>query len=97
MNTNSTDNSKRNMPQIIMSEMAWERHNERMARSDLRKTIIIIILIVALLICNLAWLGAWMSYDYESYDMDSGENGYINFIGGDGDITDGKGANTPKD
>lgn len=29
--------------------------------------------------------------------MDSGENGYINFIGGDGDITDGKGANTPKD
>ena len=45
------------------------------------------------------WRGSelGMSYDYESDDMDSGENGYINFIGGDGDITDGKGANTPKD
>ncbi|MGN0107281.1 MAG: hypothetical protein ACI4A5_06260 [Hominilimicola sp.] len=97
MKINDSENTKYSMPQITMSEMAWERHNERMARSDLRKTIIIIVLILALLICNLAWLGAWMSYDYESYDMDSGENGYINFIGGDGDITDGKGEITPKD
>lgn len=56
-----------------------------------RLFICIIVLIVMLFASNLAWLYAWMQYDYETVEVEQSSNsdGDCNFIGGEGDISYG--------
>lgn len=51
---------------------------------------IIIILIIALIGCNMAWLAVWNSYDFESYELSTAGGGNANYIGNDGDIYNGE-------
>lgn len=78
-----------------------------------RLCIIIKKLIIALIICvlliftsNCVWLYAWMQYDYSSEATKTvtvdGKDGVANYIGNDGDITNGtnssqNGTDTNKD
>ena len=79
-----------NNDNIIMSRIAFERMQAKDERNDKWRNIIIILLIVLLVATNAMWLWAWNQYDYvdEYTEVDSGE-GYINFIGQDGDINNG--------
>lgn len=82
--------------QITMSRIAFERMQAKDERNDRWRNIIIIILIVLLAATNGAWLIAWNQYDYtstETVDID-GKYGNANYIGGNGDINNGKDKNS---
>lgn len=90
-----------NNEQITMSRIAFERMQAKDERNDRWRNIIIIILIVFLAATNAAWLYAWNQYDYSStstqtVDVD-GKNGNANYIGGNGDINNGKDSSQNKD
>lgn len=83
--------------QITMSRIAFERMQAKDERNDRWRNIIIIILIVLLAATNGAWLIAWNQYDYSSsetqqIDVDA-KGGNANYIGGNGDITNGEDKN----
>lgn len=71
-----------------------------MERIIKRLTIAIIVLIVAILLNNIAWLYVWSQYDYSGSDTQTttetktitvdGKDGTANYIGNDGDITNGE-------
>lgn len=68
----------------------------RFERVYKRFIIVIIVLVLAILASNIAWLYAWTQYDYSSsetttktIDID-GKDGIANYIGNDGDINNGK-------
>lgn len=74
-------------------------HEGDMARSErmIKKLIIALLISVVLIFAsNAVWLYAWMQYDYASSEsMNStvqvdGKDGIANYIGNDGDITNGK-------
>ena len=51
---------------------------------------------VAFMICllllfasNMVWLYVWNQYDYSSYEVNSEDDGNANYIGNNGDITNG--------
>lgn len=83
-----------NNENIVMSRYAFERMQAKDERNDKWRWIIIVILIILLVVTNAMWLIAWNQYDYVeddySVDVDSGEGGIANYIGNDGDITNGK-------
>lgn len=62
----------------------------------IKKLIVALMIAIALIFAsNAVWLYAWMQYDYSSdmtttehIDVD-GKNGVANYIGNDGDITNG--------
>lgn len=58
-----------------------------------RSWILIIILVLLIVGCNMAWLYAWNSYDYVSEEIiveqDAQDGGNANYIGNDGDILNG--------
>lgn len=66
----------------------------RMERIIKRLTIALIVTIFLIFTSNIAWLYAWMQYDYsssastETVTID-GKEGVANYIGNDGDITNG--------
>lgn len=77
---------------ITMSRYAFERMQAKDERNDRWRNIIIIILIVLLALTNGAWLYAWNQYDYASdskVDIRADGDSNANYIGGDGDITNG--------
>lgn len=76
---------------IIMSKYAFERMQAKDERNDLWRNITIIVLIILLVVTNAMWLVAWNQYDYvDDYtEIDSGEGGYANYIGNNGDISYG--------
>lgn len=80
-----------NNDNIIMSRIAFERMQAKDERNDKWRNIIIVLLIVLLVLSNGMWLWTWNHYDYvedyTSVEADDGSN--ANFIGGDGDITNG--------
>ena len=73
-------------------------HEGMMARCEriIKKLVVaLIVAIVLIFVSNAIWLYAWMQYDYSSdmtttehIDVD-GKNGVANYIGNDGDITNG--------
>ncbi len=72
-----------------ISYLAFESIQTRNERQSRRKDIIILILIVAILISNLAWLYAWTQYDYTSTETTYTQDGEgINVIGDSNDVTD---------
>lgn len=87
---------------IIMSRLAFERMQAKDERNDRWRNIIIIILIILLVATNAMWLWAWNQYDYAeeatTVEMDTGEGGDNNYIGHNGDISNGKDeGNNPKE
>jgi len=80
-----------NNDNIIMSRIAFERMQSKDERNDRWRNIIIILLIVLLVVTNAMWLWAWNQYDYvddyTSVEADDGSN--ANYIGHNGDITNG--------
>lgn len=78
--------------------IAYEGSLARMERTTTRLFKVIVALIIALFLSNALWLWAWMQYDYADSDfetldtvtVDAG-NGTANYIGNDGDITNGEG------
>ena len=65
-----------------------ERHIKRLWVSLI---IAIILGLAGTVISNVLWLRAWTAYDYSSEDIEvKSDNGTANFIGRDGDITNGK-------
>lgn len=72
-------------------------HFDRVSK---RLWIAIVVLILALVACNVAWIYAWLQYDYESSETTTtettstvtvdGKDGIANYIGNDGDIVNGE-------
>jgi len=72
----------------------YESSQVRHERTVKRLIAVIIVLIVMLFASHMAWLYAWQSYDYTSEETQSvvvdGKDGTANYIGNDGDITNGE-------
>lgn len=62
----------------------------RMERQIKRLWIALIVAIVALVACNLAYLWYLNQYDFVSYEVSSADGGNANYIGQDGDIYNGE-------
>lgn len=77
----------------ILYESEMARHE----RTIKRLIITVIVCISLLFASNLAWLYAWNSYDYVSTESSTvtvdGKDGIANYIGNDGDISNGEGGN----
>lgn len=52
--------------------------------------IAVLVSVVLLFASNMIWLYAWMSYDYVSTVTVDGKEGVANYLGGNGDINNGK-------
>ena len=63
----------------------------RMERQVKRGWIALIVAVCLLFVSNAAWLYAWTSYDYASYEAITDDGGDANIIGNDGDIYNGYG------
>ena len=70
--------------------IVFEGEQARNERHIKRLWIALIILITLLFASNAIWLYEWTRYDYLNVDIDSGDQGTANYIGRDGDITNGK-------
>ena len=69
-------------------------HESSMARVERqvkRGWIALIVAVCLLFASNAAWLLAWASYDYASYEATTDDGGVANIIGNDGDIYNGYG------
>lgn len=73
----------------------YESSQVRHERTVKRLIVVIIVLIVLLFTSHMAWLYAWQSYDYVSeektvsVEQDTKDGGNANYIGANGDITNG--------
>ena len=80
--------------------VAFESMLEKEDRQQRRMAAIIIILILLLIGTNTLWIYEWNQYDYvDDYteiEVDSEGQGIANYIGEDGDITNGKGESDTK-
>jgi len=78
----------RNIPYIV-----YESAQARSERRDKRLILALIIVTTMMFISNIVWLWAWMQYDYTSEEsvvtLDSQDGGNANYIGRDGDISNG--------
>ena len=85
-----------NENELTVPYIVYEGEMARAERRNKRSFILILILIVALVLGNAAWIY------YESQFVDEittvtqdNENGYNNFIGNDGDINNGEADDNP--
>lgn len=85
------DNDQINVPFVV-----YESAQTRMERANKRLAVALILTIVLLFLSNLAWLWAWMQYDYvvetdattNTVDIEA-RDGIANYIGKDGNIING--------
>lgn len=80
---------KQSVPYVV-----YESEQARSERHIHRLVVALIIAIVVIFLSNMAWLKAWTMYDYVGEDTDTSisvdaEGGNANYIGNDGDITNG--------
>lgn len=68
--------------------VVYEAEMARSEKKQRRLIFVILALIGTILVMNLAWLYAWMQYDYSSYEALS-TRGDANIIGNDGEIYNG--------
>ena len=80
------ENEMQQIPYVV-----FERSMTRMEMIIKRLIIAIIISILAIVASNTMWLYAWMQYDYSSDSTVTvdGKDGIANYIGNDGEITNG--------
>jgi len=75
----------------IVFEGEQARNERHIRRLWIALIIAIVLGIAATLISNVLWLSAWTAYDYSSEDIEvKSDTGTANFIGRDGDITNGE-------
>ena len=82
------ENKNMNVPYIVYEAML-----EKEDRQQRRMVIIIILLIILLVISNLVWVYEWNQFDYvdeNSVEVEADDGGNANYIGRDGDITNGE-------
>ena len=80
------------MDQKSIPYFAHEGMMARLERTIKRLWIVLIIVVALMFASNAAWLYAWMQYDYVDMDRSidiNADNGTANYIGNDGDITNG--------
>lgn len=81
-------NENRDVPYIV-----YEGSMARTERHIKRLVIALIVAIIMICISNLAWLYLWNSYEYvgdsQAVTVDS-DGGNANYIGNDGDISNGE-------
>lgn len=72
--------------------IVYESSQARAERRDRRFIIALIIVTVMLFVSNIIWVYEWTQYDYSSEQTVTvdGKDGIANYIGNDGDITNGK-------
>lgn len=80
-----TETSKTSVPYIVHEGMLV-----RMERQIKRLWVALIVAIIALVACNLAYLWYLNQYDFVSYEVSSSDGGNANYIGQDGDIYNGE-------
>lgn len=85
-----------------ISYFTFEAVMAREERHIRRLTIALVIAIIGIVVCNMAWLYAWMQFDYS--DVDSGyevsldsSGGNANYIGNRGLILNGEDQSTELD
>ena len=86
---------EKDIPYIAFESMMarYERHTKRLI-------IALIIAIALMFFSNAAWLIAWCQYDYSSATSSvqvDAKDGVANYIGNDGDITNGEDTKDSKD
>ena len=88
-----------NNENIVMSRIAFERMQAKDERNDKWRNIIIILLIVLLVASNGMWLWHESLYDYsdETTTIKADDGSNANYIGGNGDITNGGNDNGQKE
>lgn len=73
--------------------IVYESAQARSERRDKRLILALIIVTAMMFISNIFWLWAWMQYDYTSEEsvitLDSQDGGNANYIGHDGEISNG--------
>lgn len=80
-----------NIPFVV-----FENAIARMERIIKRLVIALILSVFLIFLSNVAWLYAWMQYDYSSSATTTetvtvdGKDGIANYIGNDGEITNGE-------
>lgn len=79
-----------NVPFVV-----YEGELARNERTVKRLIIALVATIIMLFLSNAMWLYAWNMYDYvedevRSVTVDGGDNGNTNYIGGNGDISNGE-------
>lgn len=85
------------MDQKSIPYFAHEGMMVRMERTIKRLWIALIIVAAMMFASNAAWLYAWMQYDYVDMDRSidiNADNGTANYIGNNGDITNGTNPST---
>lgn len=82
-------------PSLSIPYFVHEGDMARCERTTKKLVVALVITILLVFASNAIWLYAWMQYDYSSdmtttehIDVD-GKNGIANYIGNDGDITNG--------
>ena len=79
---------------IIFTEYGYEAHEARHEREKKRLWIVCLVLIVALIITNFAWIIYECSFEdvvtTEEIIVDADDNGYANYVGQDGNIYNGE-------
>lgn len=71
--------------------VVYEAEMVRQEKRNRRLVWIIVLTICCLVATNLAWLHAWLQYDYVGYQALSRDGGNASVIGKDGDIYNGVG------
>ena len=66
--------------------VVYESEMARQERRNKRLVFVLLVLIAAIVLTNLAWLYAWMQYDYVSYEAVATDTGDANIVGRDGNI-----------
>lgn len=78
---------------VVIPYVVHEAEMARAERNAFRLWVVIIVCIALLFVSNAFWLWAWTSYDYISeetvIEQDAGNGGNANYIGNNGDITNG--------
>lgn len=78
------------MRENSVSEATFEFTVERFVQTIKKLWVVIIVLIVALIATNIAWIIYESQFETEYYSVEA-DNGNANYIGRDGDIVNGEG------
>jgi len=83
---------------IVVPYIVHEGEMTRMERNNKRMFILLIIAIILLFASNAFWIKAWTDYDYSSNSiaLSTDGGGNANYIGGNGDVTNGESTSTDK-